>query len=184
MPGVQRRIRRYHSTGMYRGRNGPPTPQQRQTAATLRDELVTDHMRGDPTAGQRVILDLLTFAKIRHADATTYLAGMEHPWVDRRSRRAWTIVHDLGRLERHIARLVQALVDPALERRPQPIETLADYAARVNAEAETNLTSTEKLGPQCDDPRTTAAHPSEFVPPTDAPAGNNPDNPDNPPSDP
>jgi hypothetical protein len=141
---------------MYRGgRNGPPTPQQRQSAAALRDQLVADHLNGDPTAGQQVVLDLLTFAKIRHADCTTYLANMPRPWVDRRSHRAWTITHDLAKLERHIARLMLALVDPALERRLQPPEDLASYVARIDAEAEKNL--------------------------TDLPAGNNPSNPDNPP---
>jgi hypothetical protein len=91
--------------------------------ATLRDQLIADHLHDDPTAAQQVILDLLTFAKIRHADATSYLTTVPRPWIDRRSRRAWTIVHDLGRLERHIARLTLALVDPVLERRPQPART-------------------------------------------------------------
>src|SRR4029077_13169322 len=102
--------------------------------ATLRDQLVADHLHDDPTAGQQVILDLLTFAKVRHADATSYLAQVPRPWLDRRSHRAWQIVHDLGRLERHIAKLMLVLVDPTLERRPEPVETLADYVARKDAE--------------------------------------------------
>ncbi len=81
-----------------------------------------------------MILDLLTFAKIRHSDATAYLSTMPRPWVDRRSHRAWQVVHDLGRLERHIARLMLALVDPVLERRLAPPEDLAAYIARNGAE--------------------------------------------------
>jgi hypothetical protein len=62
------------------------------------------------------------------------LATMPRPWIDRRSHSAWQIVHDLGRLERHIAKLVLALVDPSLERRSQPIEDLTGYVARKDAE--------------------------------------------------
>jgi hypothetical protein len=139
MASIHRRLRPYRQAGLYRGRASgtppAPTPTQQRSIATLRDELVADHLQNDPTAGQSVILDLLTFAKVRHADATNYLATMPRPWVDRRSHRAWQIVHDLGRLERHIAKLTQALVDPVLERRPQPVETLADYVAKKDAEA-------------------------------------------------
>jgi hypothetical protein len=132
MAGRTRRLRPWKPAGLYR--DTPPSPAQRQSAATLRDQLITDHLSNDPTAGQSVILDLLTFAKIRHADATSYLATMPRPWIDRRSHRAWQIVHDLGRLERHIAKLLLALVDPSLERRPQPIEDLTSYVARRDAE--------------------------------------------------
>jgi hypothetical protein len=132
MAAKPRRLRPWKPAGLYATR--APTPAQRQTAATLRDKLLTDHLQNDPTAGQSVVLDLLTFAKIRHADATSYLATMPRPWIDRRSHRAWQIVHDLGRLERHIAKLVLALVDPSLERRPQPIEDLTSYMARKDAE--------------------------------------------------
>ena len=128
MRGEHRRFRPYRSTRLYS--TGPPTTRQQHAAGNLRDQLAADHLHSDPTAGQQVILDLLVFAKARHADATSYLATMPRPWIDRRSHRAWQIVHDLGRLERHIARLMLALVDPALERRPEPVETLADYVAR------------------------------------------------------
>jgi len=120
---------------MYRA--GPPSPAQSTAAATLRDALVADHLANDPTAAQRVILDLLVFAKARHADVANYLMGMPRPWVDRRSRRAWRITHDLSQLERHIARLTTALVDPVLERRPKPIESVKDYVARKDAERAT-----------------------------------------------
>jgi hypothetical protein len=139
MPNGQRRIRPWRATGLYRGRatgtTPAPTPQQRQSVADLRDRLVADHLQNDPTAGQQVILDLLTFAKIRHADAMNYLSTMPRPWIDRRAHRAWRIVGDLARMERHIAKLVTALVDPALERRLSPPEDLAAYIARKDAEA-------------------------------------------------
>lgn len=133
---MHRRLRPYRQAGLYRGRTGTPTPTpaQRQSIATLRDQLVADHLQDDPTAGQQVILDLLTFAKARHADATSYLVTMPRPWIDRRSHRAWQIVHDLGRLERHIAKLTLALMDPVLERRLAPPEDLHDYIARKDAE--------------------------------------------------
>jgi hypothetical protein len=135
---LTRRLRPWRNAGLYRTR--PPTPAQQQTAMTLREQLVTDHLHNDPTAGQQVILDLLTFAKVRHADATSYLASMPRPWIDRKSHQAWRVVHDLGRLERHIARLMLALVDPALERRPEPVETLSAYVARRDAEQATDET--------------------------------------------
>jgi hypothetical protein len=138
MASIHRRLRPYRQAGLYRSRTGPPsapTPAQRQTVATLREQLVADHLHDDPTAGQSVILDLLTFAKIRHSDATSYLAAMPRPWVDRRSHRAWQVVHDLGRLERHIARLTLALVDPVLERRLAAPEDLTAYVARKDADA-------------------------------------------------
>lgn len=131
MAAKPRRLRPWKPAGLYATR--APTPAQRQSVATLRDALVADHLH-DATAGQQVILDLLTFAKVRHADATSYLLTMPRPWIDRRSHRAWQIVHDLGRLERHIARLTLALMDPMLERRLAPPEDLAAYIARKDAE--------------------------------------------------
>jgi hypothetical protein len=136
---MSRRLRPWRNAGLYRTK--PPTPAQERTAATLRDQLVADHLHNDPTAGQQVILDLLTFAKVRHADATSSLATMPRPWIDRRSHRAWQVVHDLGRLERHIAKLLLVLADPTLERRPEPVETLADYVARKDAEQATGTTT-------------------------------------------
>jgi hypothetical protein len=136
MPNGQRRIRPWRATGLYRGKpaTSAPTPAQQRSITGLREQFLTDHLRGDPTAGQQVILDLLVFAKIRHADAMAYLSTMPRPWIDRRSHRAWRVVEDLSRMERHIARLTLALVDPVLERRPQPVETLADYVAKKDAE--------------------------------------------------
>jgi hypothetical protein len=86
-------------------------------------------------SGQKIILDLLSFAKAKHADAAHYLMTQPRPWCDRKSRRAWQIVHDTSKLERHVARLVAALLDPVLERRPVPVEDLTTYIARKDAEA-------------------------------------------------
>ncbi|HJW68008.1 MAG TPA: hypothetical protein VJ829_01490, partial [Candidatus Binatia bacterium] len=139
MASIHRRLRPYRQAGLYRGRTSgtppAPTPNQQRSIASLRDQLVADHLQNDPTAAQQVILDLLVFSKVRHADATAYLSTMPRPWIDRRAHRAWRIVDDLARMERHIARLTLALVDPVLERRPQPVETLADYVAKKDAEA-------------------------------------------------
>jgi hypothetical protein len=138
MPAVPRRFRPYRQAGLYRGRASgtppAPTPQQRQSIADLRERLVADHLQNDPTAGQQVILDLLVFAKVRHADATSYLSTMPRPWIDRRAHRAWRIVGDLARMERHIAKLVSALVDPALERKLAPPMDLTEYVAKKDAE--------------------------------------------------
>jgi hypothetical protein len=138
MPAGPRRLRPWRATGIYRGyRSGTPpapTPSQQRSIATLREQLLADHLHNDATAGQSVILDLLTFAKIRHADAMTYLSQMPRPWIDRRAHRAWRIVDDLARMERHIARLTLALVDPVLERRPTPPMDLTSYVAQRDAE--------------------------------------------------
>jgi hypothetical protein len=138
MASLHRRLRPYQPAGLYRGRaNGTPpapTPNQQRSIASLRDQLVTDHLQNDPTAGQQVILDVLCFAKIRHADAMAYLSRMPRPWIDRRAHRAWRIVGDLARMERHIAKLVSALVDPALERRLAPPMDLTEYVAKKDAE--------------------------------------------------
>jgi hypothetical protein len=115
-------------------RLGPPSQEQQAAAQPLRAGLIADHLRNDPTAGQRVILDVLTFAKARHADCAQYLLGMPRPWVDRCSRTAWKIVHDASRLERHVARLTAALVNPALERKLVPPEDLSAHVARMDAE--------------------------------------------------
>ena len=53
---LSRRLRPWRNAGLYCTR--PPTPAQRQTATTLREQLTADHLHGDPTAGQQVILDL------------------------------------------------------------------------------------------------------------------------------
>jgi hypothetical protein len=128
MRAEHRRFRPYRASRLYSA--GPPTTQQQQAAGNLREQLIADHLRGEPTAAQRIILDLLSFAKAKHADAANYLMQLPRPWCDRKGHRAWQIVHDTSKLERHVARLVSALVDPALERRPLPVETLADYVAR------------------------------------------------------
>jgi hypothetical protein len=129
---LHRRLRPYRPSGLYR--LGPPSVQQQQAAAPLRDQLVTDHLNGEPTAAQKVILDLLIFAKAKHADAAHYLMSLPRPWCDKRSRSAWKIVHDTSKLERHVARLVAALVDPVLERRPTPPMDLTAYVAQRDAE--------------------------------------------------
>src|SRR5262245_34197881 len=137
MASLHRRLRPYRQAGLYRSKPAPSLAAR----VTLREQLLADHLHDDPTAGQSVILDLLTFAKVRHDDATNYLASMPRPWIDRKSHRMWQVVHDLGRLERHIAKLMLALVDPALERRPEPVEALADYVARKDAEQVTRTTT-------------------------------------------
>jgi hypothetical protein len=82
-----------------------------------------------------VILDLLLFAKARHADCAQYLLSLPRPWCDKRSRSAWRVVHDASKLERHVARLTAALVDPVLERKLAPAEDVRALAARMDAEA-------------------------------------------------
>ena len=139
MASIHRRLRPYRQAGLYRGRTGPPpapTPTQQRSIATLRtDQLVADHLQNDPTGGQQVILDLLTFAEeCRTATPRRTCPRCLVPRVDRRSHRAWQVVHDLRRLERHIARLMLALVEPGLERRLAPPEDLAAYIARNGAE--------------------------------------------------
>jgi hypothetical protein len=112
MASIHRRLRPCRQAGLYRGRTTgtepPPTPTQQRSIATLRDQLVADHLHDDPTAGQSVILDLLTFAKVRHADATSYLAQMPRPWIDRRAHRAWRIV----RKQRRAANGYSTLIVP------------------------------------------------------------------------
>lgn len=170
MPSGPRRLRPWRPSGLYR--NKALTPQQQQTAGTLRDQLAAD-LGQDPSAAQRILLDLVAIAKVKHADAAHYLMSLPRPWVDKRSRSVWRIVHDTSKLERHVARLVQALVDPALERRPQPVETLADYAARVTAEPQTP--DEDGPGSSGDGPRSSAeAMRSEVAPAGDDSPGNGP----------
>jgi hypothetical protein len=133
MPAGPRRLRPWRPSGLYR-KAGPLTPAQEHAAAPLREQLITDHLNGDPSAAQKVLLDLLVFAKVKHADVASFLMRQPRLWCDRRSRSAWKIVHDTSKLERHVARLVAALVDPVLERRPVPVEDLTSYIVRKDAE--------------------------------------------------
>jgi hypothetical protein len=106
MPSIHRRLRPYRPAGLYRGRTGPPqppTPTQQRSLATLRDQLVADHLHDDPTAGQSVILDLLTFAKIRHSDATSY--PLTRP--PRIAEQLGEVVHALRVLQPHDSPLVR-----------------------------------------------------------------------------
>src|SRR5262249_2571639 len=52
MPTGQRRLRPYRPSGMYRAQ---ATPAQQTAAAGLREQLIQDHLHGDPSAGQQVI---------------------------------------------------------------------------------------------------------------------------------
>jgi hypothetical protein len=119
---------------MYRG--VLTAPQQTQ-AADIRERLIADHLGGAPSAAQDIVLGLLGAVAAKHADAWAYLRSMPKPWVNKRSNRSWELVHDLSKLERHCAKLIEVLVNPALERRPQPVEDLTAYVARKDAEAAT-----------------------------------------------
>jgi hypothetical protein len=129
MPERPRRYRPYRASGLYRG--VPTAPQQTQ-AADIRDRLIADHLGGAPSAAQDIVLGLLGAAAAKHADAWAYLRAMPKPWVNRRSNRSWELVHDLSKLERHCAKLIEVLVNPALERREPPAENLADYVTRMS----------------------------------------------------
>src|SRR5262245_20378783 len=99
----RRRFRAYHHVGLYKKRL---TPTQLQAAGTLNQQLVADHLDGDPTSGQAVILALIGAAAARHKDAWDYLQTLPKPWIDKRSRRAWKLTHDLSLLEKHVSKLV------------------------------------------------------------------------------
>jgi hypothetical protein len=126
MPARPRRLRPYRASGLY----AAPAP----PATGLREQLIADHLGGEPSAAQSILLGLLSSAVAKHASVSNYLRSLPHPWVNKRRNAAWQIVHDLSKLERHVARLVAARVDPALERRPRPVEDLATYIARRDAE--------------------------------------------------
>jgi hypothetical protein len=132
MADKPRRFRPYRASGMYRGVLTAP---QQQQATDIRERLIADHLGGEPSAAQDIVLGLLGTAAAKHADAWAYLRSLPKPWVNRRSNRSWELVHDLSRLERHCAKLIEVLVNPALERRAQPPEDLAAYIARKDAEA-------------------------------------------------
>jgi hypothetical protein len=130
MPSGPRRLRPYRPSGLYRAQT---TPAQQQAAASLREQLIADHLHGDPSAGQQILLGLLSSAAARHTSVANYLRTLPHPWVSRKTNRAWGIVMDLAKIERHVARLVAALCDPSLERKALPVEDLQSYIARKTA---------------------------------------------------
>jgi hypothetical protein len=130
MPSRHRRIRPYRPSGLYRA--GPPTAQQQQTGATLRDQLIAD--KGGPeavTTAESMLIDLIIAAVVKHQDAMNYLRGMPRPWVNRRSQTSWRLVRDTTLLATHLQGLLR---DLGWERRPQPIEDLTSYVARKDAE--------------------------------------------------
>jgi len=104
------------------------------TPDQLAAQLASD-LGGDPSAAQLVLIDLAVKAKLKHQVVSSYLNTLEVPWVDRRSHRAWRLVHDLAKLERHVARLIQAVMNPALARRAAPVMDLHEYIARHDTAA-------------------------------------------------
>jgi len=124
-------LRPWRPSGVHRS---VPTAPQQQQATDIRERLIADHLGGEPSAAQDIVLGLLGAAAAKHADAWAYLRSLPKPWVNRRSNRSWELVHDLSRLEKHCAKLIEVSVNPALERRAQPPEDLSAYIARVDAE--------------------------------------------------
>jgi hypothetical protein len=131
-----RRFRPYRTSGLYAQK---PTPAQLSAGATLREQLIAD--RGGPdvvSTAESMLIDLIVAAKVKHADVHNYLVRLPRPWCNRKSHQAWRIVLDAAYLERHLAKLLLAL---GLERRPEAVETLADYVARKDAEQATGETA-------------------------------------------
>jgi hypothetical protein len=121
MPTGQRRLRPWRRSGLYNNKK-PLTPAQQQAALDLRQRLIDQHLGGDASPAQSIVLGLITSAVLRHNSVASWLRDQPGPWVDARGRRAWSILTDLGQMERHVARLIQVLVDPALARRPVEVE--------------------------------------------------------------
>jgi hypothetical protein len=80
------------------------------------------------------VLSLLACAITRHSQATEYLAGVPTPWMNRKTHAPWGVLADMRGEEKHIARLLESLVNPNLERRPAEVEDLRSYVARRDAE--------------------------------------------------
>jgi hypothetical protein len=136
-----RRLRPWRAHRLY----AAPTPAQQTVAQGVKGRLIADHLGGqEPTTGQDTVLSLLACAIARHSQAVKYLATVPTPWMNRKSHTPWQVLSDMRREERHIAKLIQALVDPALERKPVEVEDLATYIERKDAEKATR----SEEGPQ------------------------------------
>jgi len=122
------------------------TTGEQGTAAELQLALQADHCP-DPSAAQRIVLALVASAAARHRNVSSYLHGLPGPWVDKRSRKAWRLVHDVSTLEAHVAKLVELLASPALARAAAPPEDLDSYVARFDAaDADSSGTPAGQVG--------------------------------------
>ena len=129
MASSQRRIRPYRVSGMYRQ---APTPQQLTAGASLKEQLIADRGGADMiSTAERLLIDCISMAAIKHTDIHSYLVALPRPWCNRKSHEAWRVVMDAARLEAHLVKLLQAL---GLERRAEPVEDVRAYAERLDAE--------------------------------------------------
>jgi hypothetical protein len=112
----------------------PPAPVHQQLATDLKAQLIADAGGEDElSAAKRLLVDAVVTAVLKHKVVHSYLATIERPWCDRRSNRVWPVVMDAMRLEAHLVNLLGQL---GLERVPQPVESLEEYAIRMAAQKE------------------------------------------------
>jgi hypothetical protein len=147
------RPRPWRASGMHR----QLAPAELHAADRLRAELIADHMGGEPSAAQAIVLSLLASAATRHANVSRYLASLgDVAYVDKRSRKTWRVVHDLSSLEAHVGRLVALLCDPALGRTPAEALDLDEYVRRRDAAAGGVVAEADSSGAPAVDPGGTA----------------------------
>ena len=136
----QPRRRGYRRSGLY---ISGLTPEEQAAMTSVRESLVADCGGEDAlSAARRILIDLAAGAAVRCQRVNAYLAGL-NCLVDRRHRCEWRIVRDARAAEAHLQSLLR---DIGLERKARPVERLADYVARRDAEqAATETTTPEPM---------------------------------------